>query len=66
MNKDKLLKNLKLLSNLEAGGNPARSWREKNRAIFLMQVQNSRQNLPVKQERTIKEQTFVYARMFFG
>ena len=65
MNKDKLLKNLKLLSNLEAGGNPARSWREKNRAIFLMQVQNSRQNLPVKQERTIKEQTFVYARMFF-
>lgn len=66
MNKETLLKNLKVLANLEVGGNPARSWRAKNREIFLMQVRNSRQNLPIKHERTVKEQAMVYARIFFG
>ncbi len=65
MNKDTLLKNLKLLSNLEAGGTPAHSWRSKNREIFLMQVQNSRQNLPVKEDLSWREQAADYVHMFF-
>ena len=65
MDKEQIIKNLKLLANLEAGGTPANSWRAKNREIFLMQVKNSRQNLPVKEVHTAKEHILVYARMFF-